>query len=251
MATDALPAIPSLSDLGLPEGLSDLEGWSEAELVAWATTAGRRIAQGESLLEQMRLCVGLVLWKLRQEAGDGRYGLLVAEMAEQLGYSVRTLQGWRSDAQAHYALPAPDARSAGQQRAANARGSAHPAPAPHGIAEKITPSEVIPPEPERRREKRADSIGSDHPAPRHEQLALPLEEASLAIRMAPLDELVALDPGELDAMALRIAEAQRAQRRLSGKVAAAACSHPKAMHKTLAYATICDQAKGGCGAKVR
>lgn len=244
MATESLPA---LTDAGLPEGLSDLEGWGEAELVAWATEAGRRIAQGESLLERMRLGVGLVLWKLRQEVGDGRYGLLVAEMAEQLGYSVRTLQGWRSDAQTHHALPAPDARSAGQQKAADARGSAHPAPAPQGIAEKIRPSEVIPPQPD------PAPRGKIPPpaAPAFQQLALPLEEASLAIESAPLDELVALSPERLDAMASRIAEAQRAQRRLSGLAPAGACSHPKAMHKTLPYGTVCDKAKGGCGTKVR
>lgn len=236
-------------ELVLLESLSDLEGWGEADLVQWASDTAQFIASGERLLDSARLSVGLVLWKLRQEVGDGRYGLLVVEMAERLGYTVRTLQGWRSDAQAHFALPAPDARSAGQQKAADARIPAHPTHTPQGITERITPSEVIPPVPERRREKRADSIGGDLPAPRHEQLALPLEEASLAIESAPLDELVALTPARLDAMAARIAEAQRAQRRLAGQPSG--CAHPKSAHKTLPYATICDKAKGGCGAKIR
>lgn len=241
MATETLPA---LTDAGLPEGLSDLEGWGEAELVAWATEAGRRIAQGESLLERMRLGVGLVLWKLRQEVGDGRYGLLVAEMAEQLGYSVRTLQGWRSDAQTHHALPAPDARSAGQQKAADARGSAHPAPAPQGIAEKIRPSEVIPPQPD------PAPRGKIPPpaAPAFQQLALPLEEA---IQNASLEDLVALPEDAWASMKTKIAEAEHLRRRLSRLAPAGACSHPKAMHKTLPYGTYCDKTKGGCGTKVR
>lgn len=229
--------------LVLPEQLGDLDGWEEAELVAWASDTTRFIDQGEQLLEEARLAVGLVLYKLRQEVGDGRYGLLVAEMADRVGSSVRSLQRWRLEAQEHHRLPAPDARSEGRQRQLQGDATVASPAEP----ERVTPSEVIPPqpEPERRGKKPAAAPAA------FQQLALPLEEAASAIQEASLADLVQLPDEQLAALAARIAEAQRAKRRLSGATEAPSCAHPKAMHETLSWGTVCSPKLGGCGAKIR
>lgn len=240
-------------ELVLPGSLADLEGWEADDLVAWVADTSRFIGQGERLLDGARLAVGLVLWKLRQEVGDGSYGIRVGELAEQVGVSVRTLSSWRHDAEDHWKLPAPDARTAARrEQASGVAAAATPPAVSKGTPERVRPSEVLPPPPGPVTRPAGSASHTAPRGPRHEQLTLPLDEASATIEQVSIEELAALPLARLKGMQARIAQALAiASRTPASSGPGLGCTHAKSMQTVLPYLTRCDPEKGGCGAKVR
>lgn len=256
-----------IGGLALPSGPDELEGWTLEDLDQWATTVGVAIDAHERLLEQFRLGVGLVLWKIRTLEPDGSYGIRVERMAEVTGMSTRTLSGWRRDAEDHYGLPAPDARTVGRREQIRRDAeTASPPAAPKGEPERVRPSEVLPPPPDPVTRPAASASHTASRGPRHEQLALPLEQASSTIEQVSIDELAALPLARLKGMQARIAQAlaiasKACRPTTTGAVGphrpttpgagSEGCAHQKSMLTVLPYLTRCDPEKGGCGAKVR
>lgn len=244
-----LQKLPERLSDALPTQPSDLEGYDRADIEAVLSQASASFARA-------RTHVGLLLWALRQRVEHGEYGAVEDEWAERFEVDPRTIRRWRLTAETEWDLAPPSPQSASKRSAVSDKVSetpARPRPKPSAEPERVAPSEVLPPPPpELARDIPAKAVsGKVTPVARHEQLSLPLEEASTAIRNAPLDELIALPDEELQAMAQRIDEARRAKRRLAQAQPDTACDHPKAKRKVLGFGAICDKARGGCGALVR
>ncbi len=99
--------------------VTDMDGWSGQDLMDWLIPWAAALQTAEQRTDAIRRAVGVGLWKLREELGDGAYGRQVADLATKAGVSARTMRRWRESAEEHYGLPVPDAskkRREGQQR---------------------------------------------------------------------------------------------------------------------------------------
>lgn len=105
-----LPAIPA-GARPAPTCPEDADAWTAEECVAWAPDAIRAVVQAEVTVEEMRIAVGLVLYRMRAVLGDGDFGHAAAELAGIAGVTFRTLLTWRDRAEAHFQLAPPSARA--------------------------------------------------------------------------------------------------------------------------------------------
>jgi len=77
----------------------------------WLNGAVSAVADGEQRLQDSRVQVGMVLYRLRVDVGDGPYGEACDRIAREAGVTVRTLSTWRGLAEKHLQLPPPDDRT--------------------------------------------------------------------------------------------------------------------------------------------
>ena len=212
-----------MSALPVPTGELALGGFSADKFDGWQVEDFLG-AHGENLLSfrRARAIAGILLYGARRALPDGAYGEHLAAVASLYEVSPRTISTWRRDAEVAAGLPPADERSAkGRERATSRVPRGHLRPVDD---EPLTP-EVLPggvPD-------QLSLWAQEATAKTAGELAADLGVAGLVALRARLDEALELlrpraDPG---------------------------CQHPKDALVVRGWGTICETAKGGCGARVR